>query len=129
MTDHFLSVFTSPSDGPDQEYNDWYTNSHLPEVLQVPGISAAQRRRAAEETGANSSHGYLAIYESDVQPPTEVIASLIAPAPTMSRSPALGEATMVLYGAITDRVLALDEAAVDGRGLALASGDTSGTPA
>jgi len=38
-----LIVFTNPVEGRDDEYNDWYTNTHLPDVLKIPGITGAQR--------------------------------------------------------------------------------------
>ena len=44
MPKAIMFVQSKPS-SPDREdeYNDWYTNTHLPEVLDIPGITAARR--------------------------------------------------------------------------------------
>ena len=60
--------FTEPvSQQDDEEFNRWYQEIHLPEVLDVPGFSAASRYK---ETGMNMtgrpwpiSFPYLALYE------------------------------------------------------------------
>ena len=45
MPRYNLIVLTNPVDGREDEYNDWYTNVHLDDVLKVPGVVAAQRFR------------------------------------------------------------------------------------
>lgn len=66
MAKHKFLVLTNPVEGKDKEYNDWYTNQHIPDVVSVPGIVAAQRFRLADfqmGNGAPSPWKYLAIYE------------------------------------------------------------------
>lgn len=75
MGNDVLIVLSNPIDEEhDAEFNDWYTNTHLPEVLQVPGIVSAQRfKLSPEQLPADflqSKHSYLAIYEIDVPPST-----------------------------------------------------------
>lgn len=61
MPKGILVVETSPaSPERDQEYNDWYNDIHLIDVLKLSGFTAARRFRKLDEGGA---HGYLAIYE------------------------------------------------------------------
>jgi hypothetical protein len=63
---HKLLVFTNAVKGRDEEFNDWYTNQHVPDALSVPGYAAAQRFRLADvQMGAapDSKWRYLAIYE------------------------------------------------------------------
>jgi hypothetical protein len=43
----------------EEEYNDWYSGTHIPEILAIPGFAGARRYKAAGD-GAPS---YLAIYE------------------------------------------------------------------
>lgn len=105
MTNPYLLVLTNPVEGRDAEYNDWYTDTHLSEVLQVPGIVAAQRWRVAEESAAGPPLRYLAIYELDDRPTADVIAALFEAAQTMTMSSALGEAQMVLYEPLTERLV------------------------
>jgi hypothetical protein len=69
--DLFL-VLSNPVDGQEDAYNRWYDQTHLPEVLSVPGVVAAQRyelvpMKPAEDmpTPADPEHRYLAVYELD----------------------------------------------------------------
>ena len=44
MPKGMLLVQSRPADpAREDEFNDWYTNTHIPEVCAVPGIVAAQR--------------------------------------------------------------------------------------
>ena len=66
MAKHTFLVLTNPVAGKEKEFNDWYTNQHIPDVVSVPGIVAAQRYKLADYqsgTGAPSPWKYLAIYE------------------------------------------------------------------
>ena len=45
MPRYNLIVLTNPVDGREDEYNDWYTNVHLDDVLKIPGVVGAQRFR------------------------------------------------------------------------------------
>ncbi len=66
MAKHVFLVLTNPVAGKDKEFNDWYTNQHIPDVVSVPGIVAAQRYKLADVqagAGAPSPWKYLAIYE------------------------------------------------------------------
>ena len=72
MADKFIQiVFSNPAEGKDDEFNEWYDNVHIPELLAVPGMLSAQRYdlRDAEiyrmEGGAQPEHRYLLIYEME----------------------------------------------------------------
>lgn len=56
-----MLVLSNPRDGRDDEFNEWYDNVHLPDVLRVPGVIGAERFRM--RTGGRWQ--YLAIYELD----------------------------------------------------------------
>ncbi|RAY12648.1 hypothetical protein DPM19_23935 [Actinomadura craniellae] len=61
----------------EDEYNDWYDNTHLPQVLAVPGFVAARRYRA--RSGADPAlPGYLAIYEIEADDLTDPVKELRA---------------------------------------------------
>jgi hypothetical protein len=62
----FYFVFGNALEGKDEVYNDWYDNTHLPEVLAVPGVLSAQRYTLAEPECTKRTpvtHRYLAAYE------------------------------------------------------------------
>ena len=57
-------VLTNAVEGRDDEFNDWYTNVHLPDVLAIPGIISAERfRLAPAQRNPDQPYHYLAIYE------------------------------------------------------------------
>jgi hypothetical protein len=60
---NILVVVSSPTPGKEEEYNRWYTEQHLADVLRMPGFTSAQRFKLAVN-GPNGLPGsYLAIYE------------------------------------------------------------------
>ncbi|WP_242124024.1 DUF4286 family protein [Sphingobium sp. Sx8-8] len=64
MAEHVFVVLTNPVEGREEEYNRWYDEVHLGEVLDVPGFVAARRYRVAPSAGA-VTHRYLALYHID----------------------------------------------------------------
>lgn len=78
MPKAIMFVQSRPS-SPDREddYNDWYTNTHLPEVLDIPGIVAARRFKASEAAPPpDGAHEYCAVYELDVDDLNAVMPAL-----------------------------------------------------
>jgi hypothetical protein len=70
MARHVFLVNSNPTEGKEEEYNDWYDNVHLAEVVEVPGIVSAQRLKysgASFDPESPSRHGYIALYEIDVE--------------------------------------------------------------
>src|SRR5262249_25228519 len=67
MAAHVMVVFTNPVPGREDEYNDWYNNVPLGEVLRTPGMTCARRYRLVDGVGSREEpqHRYLAIYELD----------------------------------------------------------------
>lgn len=70
-------VFSNPVAGQDREFNDWYDNVHVHEVVAVPGITAAQRYTLDDlelpDDGSGVSapaHRYLTVYEVDIDAQT-----------------------------------------------------------
>lgn|SRR5690606_21215247 len=99
MADTIMVVFSNPtSPEQEEEYNTWYNQVHLKELLDVPGIVKATRYRLAEGGNAESAeHRYMAVYELD-RPPREVLAELHARTGAMTMSPALDTAgTRLLF--------------------------------
>lgn len=67
MTNSLYIVQSNPVAGREDEYNEWYTRQHLPDVLSLPGFVAAQRFRASAIMRSPRARPYrysgLAIYE------------------------------------------------------------------
>jgi hypothetical protein len=58
-------VMTSPVPGQEDAYNEWYTNTHLKEVLEIPGFKTGRRYRLHQSAKApvTSEPRYMAVYE------------------------------------------------------------------
>lgn len=99
MPDGLFLVFTQPnSDAEDGEYNEWYDQTHIPELLeQVKGFKSARRYRLAPHPSSTPWPWppYLAVYEIDGTTPEQVAEVLenlrIARESTLTMSPALGQ--------------------------------------
>ena len=63
MSKSILVVISSPTPGQEEEYNRWYTDQHLRDVLALPGFTSAQRFKLAVSTPNGVPGSYLAIYE------------------------------------------------------------------
>lgn len=60
-----LLALTNAVEGGDDEFNSWYNDQHLVDVLRIPGIVGAKRYRISTGTRPNQSYPwkYAAIYE------------------------------------------------------------------
>ena len=64
---HVVVVLTEPTKGREDEFNDYYENLHLDEVLQSTGWDTAQRFKLVDEQGRACPLPYLALYEVDAE--------------------------------------------------------------
>lgn len=94
-------VLTNPTPGHEDEFNHWYTDRHVPDVLRVPGVVSAQRfRRTAQQRGSGPQPWqYLALYECDAAEPNVVTDGIQARynTPAMPISDALAEVRYACY--------------------------------
>jgi hypothetical protein len=86
-------AMTNPVEGKEQEFNEWYDNQHIPDVLSIPGNVSAQRFRVADSQLPNRSspYRYLAVYEVEVDDLKDLIAATVerGGSPAMPRSDAV----------------------------------------
>jgi hypothetical protein len=83
-----LIVLTNAVDGQDEQFNDWYTDRHLQDVLAVDGFVAAQRFAFAPgKLGPEAPFRYLAIYEVEADSVEEAEQALLAAARDERRMP------------------------------------------
>jgi hypothetical protein len=71
-------VYTRPSTPErEDEYNEWYDGTHIPEVCAVPGVVGATRYRLNEDApGGTALPEYLALYQIDADDPTATVAAI-----------------------------------------------------
>jgi hypothetical protein len=78
VSPNLFVVLTNPIGGEDDAFNTWYDTQHVPEVLDVPGVVAAQRYDVAELKVPDDedlpaqlpppTHRYMVIYELSDDP-------------------------------------------------------------
>jgi len=76
MAKHILVVVTNPMPGQEEQFNRWYTEEHLDDVLRVPGFLTAQRFKLSTDGPKGLSGRYLAIYEVDIDDPQSAFVAL-----------------------------------------------------
>jgi hypothetical protein len=72
MADTFIQiVYSNPLRDRDDEFNEWYDNVHIPQLLAVPGMLSAQRYTLLDSEmyrapgGRAPEHRYAIIYEME----------------------------------------------------------------
>jgi len=76
MGKYVFMVFANAVEGKDDEFNDWYNNVHLGEVLQVPGFASGQRFEMSGAPTPGADHKYLAMYELETDDAQATLAEL-----------------------------------------------------
>lgn len=77
MPKYKFIVFSRPTEGKEDEYNDWYQNQHLREVCETPGFVAAQRFRLSHDlAGDGSAYPYCALYDIEADHWSQPFAAL-----------------------------------------------------
>ncbi|WP_340317989.1 DUF4286 family protein [Rhizorhabdus argentea] len=99
MTSFKFIALSNPVEGQEQDYNDWYSNRHIQDVVQTPGFVSAQRFKIVPTPKDNCPYRYLAIYEIESANVEEAIKALFERGLTgaMPISPAL-DTTDLLSG-------------------------------
>ena len=104
MTAYIQTVVTAPVVGREDEFNRWYDDTHLPEMLQVPGFVAGRRYALTGPIAADRPR-FLAVYEIETDDLAATLQALSAAAPTMTVSDAMDQpATVIdLYEVLGER--------------------------
>ena len=96
MAKYVFVVMTNAAEGQEAEFNRWYDEEHLGDVLKLPGMVSAQRFQVAPEEADNprATLKFLTLYEIETDDLAKTQAALAAAAGTaaMPISPALDKA-------------------------------------
>ncbi|MGN7712663.1 hypothetical protein [Agrobacterium radiobacter] len=60
-------VLTNAVEGTDEDFNRWYDNVHVPDLLKIPGVVGAERFKLAPHQSVMTDHG-IEIVDSDKSP-------------------------------------------------------------
>jgi hypothetical protein len=103
-----MIVLNNSVEARDGEYNDWYTNQHLDDVLRIPGILAGRRfTRMAQQQSPDQPYRYSAMYDIDPDMAAQIISELArrANTPEMPLSTAVADPRYLsFFEAITPRM-------------------------
>ena len=94
---HMVVVLTEPTEGCDEEFNDYYENVHLEEVIATTGWTSAQRFQLADQAGAKCPLPYLALYEAEADSAESVIKKLNETRPQRVQSAAINKRTAGIW--------------------------------
>ncbi len=78
MAKHMVVVLSEPVEGREAEFDDWYENTHIREVLASTGWKNAQRFVLTAEKGQKCPLQHLALYEAEAESGEGVVATLDA---------------------------------------------------
>jgi hypothetical protein len=102
MAKHILVVFTEAQEGREKEFNSWYDDIHLADVLKVDGYVSAQRYVVAQDQAegfkaVDAPGRYLAIYEIEAENLAEAHEKLAAAAVHMDISESMDTSRALAY--------------------------------
>ncbi len=63
MKNYRLIVLSKPVQGQEEAFNTWYTNTHIKDLMKVPGVKTAQRFKVRTDLSKNVAIEYVAEYE------------------------------------------------------------------
>lgn len=91
MPRHLLIVETSCAEGSDAEFNRWYDEVHIPQLLTIDGFVGARRYRLADAQMGRSrpEQPYLALYEIEADDPQAALDALLARTAALEMTPTL----------------------------------------
>jgi len=90
---HLILVLTEPTEGNSTEFNDYYENTHLDEVISTTGWQTAQRFELVDQAGEPCPLPYLAAYTVDAEDSAEILKTLNETRPQRQQSDALNMRT------------------------------------
>lgn len=80
MKKYVFLAFTNPTIGREEEYNKWYDEQHLADVINVPGFVSARRFRLSpgqfQFNTKTPEHKFLALYEIETDDIVKVLKEL-----------------------------------------------------
>lgn len=74
-----IVALTNATPGREQEFNDWYDNQHVHDVLKVPGFVSAQRFACEDVPGFPApKYKYCALFEVEGENPGQSVVELFS---------------------------------------------------
>ncbi|MBQ75730.1 MAG: hypothetical protein CMQ20_12015 [Gammaproteobacteria bacterium] len=94
---NIVLVLTEPTEGKQDEFDDYYENLHLDEVLSTTGWDTAKRFELVDEVGGKCPLKHLALYEVETDDPADIIPTLNRTRSERQQSGALNKLTASVW--------------------------------
>jgi hypothetical protein len=78
MARYRMVMLSQPLPGREDDYERWYDDIHIPDMLQVPGFVAAQRFRIVRNVVGETSFPFCTIYEMEASSPDAALGAMFA---------------------------------------------------
>lgn len=89
---YVLEVCSRALPGRDADYERWYSDVHVKDVLALPGFESVQRFRRAGQDGQDPGE-FVALYTVETDDPAALLQSLFAASATMQLTDAIDPAS------------------------------------
>jgi len=76
MRRYKMITLSNPTEGREEEYNEWYQNIHLADLVALDGIRSARRYRFARTLKEGDAYPYMAVYEIETDDIDALLAEL-----------------------------------------------------
>ena len=100
MATHVLVVLSNPVEDAEEEFNAWYDEVHLTDMLSVPGMTTAQRFVIGPPVLSKKAPvpwRYLALYEVETEDIQATIDAVAAALPSWEVSEAIDRRSTAAY--------------------------------
>lgn len=98
MSTYTVMIFTRAHAGREAEFDEWYENTHLDDVLAtVPGWTAAQRFHLVHQLGVEMPSPHVAVYQAEGDNPQAVLNALNETRPARVISDAMDASDFAMY--------------------------------
>ncbi len=110
MAHYTIIVLSNPVAGREAEFDAWYTNTHILDLLKVPGVETAQRFAVVDALSNGAKQSYIAQYgveTDDIDATMALIQSRLGgPQMPMSDAFDMTSAAFLVAAAITEKIAA-----------------------
>ncbi len=103
-----MIALTTPVEGKEDEYHNWYHNVHLPELCTIAGLKAGQRYKLVAKFIGADTNQFLAIYDIECDDPMSFLGAMGEAASsgkiTQSDASDMGTTYTAIFSELGDRV-------------------------
>jgi hypothetical protein len=78
MPRYRMIMLSQANPGRDEDYERWYDETHIPDMMQVPGFVAAQRFRVVRNVVGETNFPFCSIYEIEADSADTAMGAMFA---------------------------------------------------